>query len=127
MAKRRSSGDGAIYFDEKRNLYVGQITMGRDEKGKRKRKTVYGNTKSDVKAKLKNIQFQIFTGTFVDKSQLTIYHLAKQILDDKLNENRIKEASYFRHNETLKILKPILSILFWASFIFLLSKLSIYN
>lgn len=107
MAKRRSSGDGAIYFDEKRNLYVGQITMGRDEKGKRKRKTVYGNTKSDVKAKLKNIQFQIFTGTFVDKSQLTIYHLAKQILDDKLNENRIKEASYFRHNETLKILKPI--------------------
>ncbi len=107
MAKRRASGDGAIYFDEKRNVFVGQVTMGRDEKGKRKRKTIYGKTKTEVKDKLKNIQFQVFTGTFVDKSGITIYHLAKQILDDKLNENRIKEASYFRHSETLKILKPI--------------------
>ena len=107
MPKRRSSGDGAIYFDEKRNVFVGQITMGRDEKGKRKRKTIYGKTKTEVKDKLKNIQFQVFTGTFVDKSGITIYHLAKQLLDDKLNENRIKEASYFRHCETLKILKPI--------------------
>lgn len=107
MPKRRSSGDGAIYFDEKRNLYVGQVTLGRDEKGKRKRKTVYANTKSEVKAKLKNIQFQVFTGTFVDKNDVTFFHLAKQVLDDKLNQNEIKDPSYFRHMETLKILSPI--------------------
>ena len=107
MSKRRGKGDGAIYFDEKRGLYVGQIGLGYDERGKRKRKTVYGNTKAEVKLKLKNIEFQIYTGTFVDKSDITIYHLAKQILDDKLNANEIKEASYYRHNETLKMLAPI--------------------
>ena len=107
MAKRRSRGDGSIYFDEKRGLYIGQVNLGYNEDGKRKRKTVYGKTKTDVKAKIKNVEYQIYTGTFVDKSQITLYHLAKQILDDKLNQNEIKEPTYFRHMETLKILKPI--------------------
>lgn len=107
MPKRRSKGDGAIYFDEKRGLYVGQIGLGYDDKGKRKRKTVYGSTKADVKAKLKNIEFQIYTGTFTDKSNITIYHLAKQILDDKLNANEIKDSTYYRHLDTLKTLAPI--------------------
>ena len=107
MAKRRSKGDGSIYLDEKRGLYVGQITLGFDEKGKRKRKTVYGSTKAEVRSKLKNIEFQVYTGTFVDKSDISIYHLAKQILDDKLNQNEIKQSTYYRHMETLKALKPI--------------------
>lgn len=111
MPKRRSKGDGAIYFDEKRGLYVGQIGTGYYENGKRKRKTVYGNTKADVKTKLKNIEFQIYTGTFVDKSDITIYHLAKQILDDKLNQNDIKESTYYRHLDTLKMLAPIYNTL----------------
>lgn len=107
MAKRRSRGDGAIYYDEKRGMFVGQINLGYDENGKRKRKTVYGKTKTEVKAKVKNVEYQVYTGTFVDKSQITLYHLAKQLLDDKLNQNEIKEPTYFRHMETLKILRPI--------------------
>lgn len=107
MAKRRSKGDGAIYFDEKRGKYVGQITLGVDEKGKRKRKTVYGDTKTEVRSKLKGIEFQVYTGLFVDKNDITLYHLAKQILDDKLNQNEIKEVSYYRQMETLKILSPL--------------------
>lgn len=107
MAKRRARGDGAIYFDEKRKMYVGQIGLGYDENGKRKRKTVYGNTKADVKAKLKGIEIQVYTGTFLDDSGVTIYHLAKQLLDDKLNQNEIKPPTYHRHMETLKRLSPI--------------------
>lgn len=107
MAKRRARGEGAVYFDEKRNLYVGQIGLGFDFYGKRKRKTVYGKTKKEVKEKLKSIEFQIYTGTFVDKNDITIYHLAKQILDDKLNQNEFKEPTYYRHIETLKTLEPL--------------------
>ena len=107
MAKRRLKGDGSIYFDDKRSLYVGQITMGFDEKGKRKRKTVYGKTRAEARNKLKNIDMQIFTGTFTDEKDVTVYHLAKQLLDDKLNQNEIKPATYYRHIETLKTLAPI--------------------
>ncbi len=107
MPKRRLKGDGSVYFDNKRGLYVGQITLGFDEKGKRKRKTVYGKTKTEVRNKLKNIDMQIFTGTFTDEKDVTIYHLAKQMLDDSLNQNEFKETTYFRHIETLKTLAPI--------------------
>lgn len=105
--KRNANGDGAVYFSKDKNKWVGQITLGIDENGKRKRKTVYGNTSTEVKQKLKNVEFQVFTGEFVDKSGITIYHLAKQMLDDELNMNYIKENTYFRHMETLKRLKAI--------------------
>lgn len=104
---KRANGDGAIFFNETKKKWVGQITLGYDENGNRKRKTVYGSTKSEVKQKLKQIEIGVFTGEFVDKSNITIYQLAKQILDDDYNANIIKENTYFRHLETLRRLKDI--------------------
>lgn len=107
MPKKKANGEHSIYFDESRKTYVGQITLGYDENGKRKRKTVYGKTKKEVREKIKQIEFGIASGTFVDKSDITIYQLAKQMLDDNLNMGYIKESSYHRTYETLKRLKPI--------------------
>ncbi len=107
MPKKKANGEHSIYFDEKRKTYVGQITLGYDENGKRKRKTVYGKTKQETREKIKQIEFGIASGTFVDKSDITIYHLAKQMLDDNLNMGYIKESTYHRHISTLKRLKPI--------------------
>ena len=107
MPKRRAKGDGAIFFDENRKTYIGQISLGYDTNGKRKRKTVYGKTKAEVKEKLKNVEFQVYTGTFLNKNEITIYQLSKQILDNKLTQNEVKESTYFRHIETLKMLEPI--------------------
>lgn len=104
---KRANGDGAIFFNESKGKFVGQITLGYDENGKRKRKTVYGATKTEVKQKLKQIELGIFTGNFVDKNNITIYQLAKQLLDDDFNTNHIKENTYYRHLETLQRLKPI--------------------
>ena len=104
---KRANGDGAVYFSESRKKWIGQITLGYDENGNRKRKTVYGSTKSEVKQKLKQIEIGIFTGEFIDKSHITIYQLAKQLLDDDFNANIIKENTYYRHLETLRRLKDI--------------------
>ena len=110
LSKKRNKGTGSIHYDDKRKMFIGQFELGYDENGKRKRKTVYGRTKADVQTKLKSIEMQIYTGIFVNESEITIYQLAKQINDDKLNQNEIKEATYYRHLETLKILKPIYNI-----------------
>lgn len=104
---KRANGDGAVYFSDTKNKWVGQITLGYDESGNRKRKTVYGSTKSEVKKKLLQIEIGIHTGDFVDKSNITIYQLAKQILDDDYNSNLIKENTFYRHLETLRRLKDI--------------------
>lgn len=105
--KKRANGDGAVYFNEHKNKWVGQITLGYDENGNRKRKTVYGFTKTEVKQKLKQIEVGVYTGDFVDKSSITIYQLAKQLLDDDFNANLIKESTYYRHIETLRRLRDI--------------------
>lgn len=104
---KRANGEGTVYYNEKKNKYVGQISLGYDENGKRRRKTVYGDTPAEVHKKLKNIEFKIFTGEFIDRNDITIYHLAKQLLDDKLNYNEIKPATYYSHRETLRRLKSL--------------------
>ena len=107
---KKANGEHSLYFDKEKNQYRGQIVIGRDERGKLRRKSVYGKTKKEVREKLNQIEFGIQTGTFVDKSAITFYQLAKQILDDERNLNYIKTPTYFRHMETLKQLKLIHSI-----------------
>lgn len=104
---KKANGEHSLYFDKEKKQYRGQIVIGRDEFGKLRRKSVYGKTKKEVREKLNQIEYGITTGTFVDKSNITVYQLAKQILDDERNLNYIKEQSYFRSMETLKQLKAI--------------------
>ena len=51
MAKR-GNGEGTIYYSEKLNKWVGQFTDGIKIDGKINRKSVYGNTRKEVKDKL---------------------------------------------------------------------------
>lgn len=53
MAKgRRGNGDGTIYYDEKKQRWVGQIMLGYKADGKPDRRTAYGKTRREVAEKL---------------------------------------------------------------------------
>lgn len=105
--KRQSNGSNTVFFRESKKLWVGEIFLGYNEDGTPKRKTVYGKTKKEATDKLKQIEFSITSGTFTDKSEITIYHLAKQMIEDSYNLNEIKENTYYRHLSTLSELQPI--------------------
>lgn len=108
---RRIKGDGSIYFDEKRNRYIGTVDLGRDVvTGKRQRRKVSGKTKRECNNNLQKLKNQLANGTYLDKSEISLYHLAKIMLDEDLASNQIKIGTYYRHIETLKRLKPIYSI-----------------
>lgn len=100
-------GDGTIFYSNSQKKWMGQINIGRDENGKIKRKTVYGKTAEDVKEKLNQIKYSIYSGTFIDISHITFYQLAKQMQDDKLAMNEIQEQTYYRNLETLKLTAAI--------------------
>lgn len=100
-------GDGTIFFSNSKNKWMGQINVGLDENGKMKRKSVTGNSQQEVREKLNQIKFEIYSGTFVDSSHITFEQLMKQIIEDKLEMNEIQEQTAARHLETLKVLKPI--------------------
>ncbi|MEU9832721.1 site-specific integrase [Streptosporangium sp. NPDC048047] len=55
MTKRRSRGDGGLHWDEKRQRWIATASLGYAPDGKRITKRASGKTKTEAKAKLKEI------------------------------------------------------------------------
>lgn len=91
---KRGNGEGTIYYSEKLNKWIGQFTAGRKLDGKLNRKSVYGNTRKEVKEKMTIALADVQKDMFIDKNSITIGELGQQILDIKLKTNVITENSY---------------------------------
>lgn len=102
---KRGNGEGTIYYSEKLNKWVGQFTAGRKDDGKLNRKSVYGDTRKEVKEKITQKLSEIQNKTFIEKSDTTISMLGKQIIDNKFNSNIISEATYGRALGTFEHIK----------------------
>ena len=55
MATRRSHGDGGLHWDETRQRWIATITTGYTPTGKRVVRKAAGRTKTEARAKLKNL------------------------------------------------------------------------
>lgn len=102
---KRGNGEGTIYFSEKLNKWVGQFTAGRKADGKLNRKSVYGNTRKEVKEKITKALAEVQSKTYIEKNDTTISMLGKQIIDNKFNSNTISEATYGRALGTFEHIK----------------------
>lgn len=103
-------GEGTIFYSNSKGKWMGQINVGKGENGKIKRKSVTGKTPEEVKQKLKQIEFDIYTGTFINEATITFKQIEKQILKDRFALNKFQQQTYYRHLETLKMLKSISKI-----------------
>ncbi len=104
MAKR-GNGEGTIYYSEKLNKWIGQFTAGRKSDGKINRKSVYGDTRKEVKEKITKALADVQDSCFIDKSNITVYELANEIVEDKKNSNQISANTYNRAKYTLLIIQ----------------------
>jgi len=55
MTKRRSKGDGALYWSEARQRFIAEVTIGYTPAGKRIYRRGSGRTKTEARAKLKDV------------------------------------------------------------------------
>lgn len=104
---KRGNGEGTIYYSEKLNKWVGQFTAGRKDDGKLNRKSVYGNTRKEVKEKITKALAEIQNNTYIDKSNLTLIDVVKSYCEQQYNANKLSEASYLRKQETAKIISKL--------------------
>lgn len=106
MAKARKPknhyGQGSIFYLESKKKWMGQLDLGKDENGKRIRKTVLGDSPEEVDEKMKKVKFDIYSGKFVDATTITFEQLMMQMLNEKRAMNEIQDQTYFRHLDTLK-------------------------
>lgn len=98
-------GDGSIYFVKSRNCYAGQVYLEID--GEKIRKSVYGKTERIVKDKIRELQIQAKAGAFKKVDKTTFYELAEKMIEEQIDLNEIRQSTYKRKLETLKMLAPL--------------------
>lgn len=75
MAKKRGQNEGGIY-QRANGTWEARVSLGYDALGKRIRKSVYGPTRADVRAKMERAQRQARTGVRVENRTSTREYLA---------------------------------------------------
>lgn len=78
-SKKRAHDEGTI-TQRRDGTWMGQISLGYDDSGKRKRKTIYGKTQKEVRAGLDEFKRQIASGTFSD-ARLTVKDYLEKCLE----------------------------------------------
>jgi hypothetical protein len=71
-SRRRENGDGSVFFRKSKGLWCAELTTEFDAQGRRKRRTIYGRTKAEVIAKMKEVEAAVTVGTYVPPSRLTV-------------------------------------------------------
>lgn len=59
-------------------------------------------TIKEFKARVTDVKNKLNTGAYIEKNSITVYELAKELIDNKLKRNILGEASYVRNKQTLK-------------------------
>ena len=96
MATRRQKGTGSIWQDKTTKKWKGQIQIGVLPSGRRKLKTVTGESQKEVKWKLEAIKKDLLMDNIIDTSQLTIPELAKMVNDNQKSLNQKDTSAHTR-------------------------------
>ena len=103
--KARGNGEGTIYKREihGKTKWCAEYTLQYcDRNGKRKKKTIFGDTRQEVKDKLDQLIVELGTNTYVDKNTTKFIDIAKGIVTDGYKLNKLSESSYNRKMQTIK-------------------------
>lgn len=96
------NGEGSLYYSEKLQRWVFQYVVN----GKRKTLTQKkGERTKDFKARVTNIKQEQNNGTYIEDSNITIYQLGLEIIENKFKRNQIQEVTYGRNIATLQFIK----------------------
>lgn len=97
---RKSNGSGSIYYDEKRERWIGEIQWN-DKKGEKHRKRFANKKQSVVKNKLKEFKRELaIANGNISSEDITFKEFADYWLSSVL-KNKLKPTSYTRKEVTL--------------------------
>ncbi|MEU1735876.1 tyrosine-type recombinase/integrase [Streptosporangium sp. NPDC020145] len=85
MTKRRSRGDGGLHWDERRQRWIATASLGHGPDGKRITKRGSGKTKTEAKAKLKEVLRDYEDGLAIAPADYTVAHAVNDWLAYGLN------------------------------------------
>ena len=102
---KRVKGEGTIFKNNIRDIWVGQYYDGITEDVKPKRKSVYGKTKLEVSKKLNDIMHKKSNSLYIEKSNITLIEVIEKNREEKYEANIIGDGQYARLKWTEKKIK----------------------
>lgn len=96
MTKRRSHGDGGLYWDESRQRWRAEITIGYKADGKRITRKASGRTKTEAKDKLKGLIHDYDEGLSVPAGNYTVSNAIINWLEHGLNGRDSRTVGMYR-------------------------------
>ena len=106
MAKR-GNGEGTIYYSEKLNKWIGQFVAGRKTDGRLNRKSIYGNSRKEVKEKMTKALAEVQDDLYVDKTDITLDQTITMCIEQNKKANKIRQVTYNRNMQTQKIVRKL--------------------
>ncbi|WHH58440.1 site-specific integrase [Petroclostridium sp. X23] len=103
---KRGNGEGSIYQRKSDGKWCGQITIGFDENGKQKIRTLYANDREELIKKFDMERSRLHMGYNIEPSMLTVGKWV-DIWLTQYKKNSIKPATYDGYYNTIKnYIKP---------------------
>ena len=102
--KSNGNGQGSIYFNKSKNIWIGQYTING------KRKTVYQSKKETVtefKKRFTKIINEINQGTYIEKTNKTLMNILNEYVENKYKNNKVSARKHLRDMEKVKQVKSI--------------------
>ena len=100
--KTRGNGEGTIYFDNTRNIYVGQYCVNRKKHSIYQRKK---ETNTEFKRRFNRTLNEIHQGIYTENSKETVVTIIKEYIDNKHLDKITSDRTYKRDLETLEQVK----------------------
>jgi integrase len=94
VTKRRSRGDGSIYFDAVNNTWIGALDLGRDAAGRRRRLKVSGRTKTLVLTRLRELGHRVDAGDTPTHDKITVRNAVEDYLARGLSPRLASNTRY---------------------------------
>ncbi len=91
MVKRRSKGEGSVWFDEKNNRWMGKITLPN-----KKRRTKSGKTKKEILDWLTDQKSKIKKGVYVTDENVKLGDFITSYMEDVASHN-LRPRTYIAH------------------------------
>jgi integrase len=99
---RRGHGEDSVYFDVANNCWVASVSLGYSPDGKRRRRTVRGRTKTEVRDKLRSLREDI-SSSVRSPAGYTVGQAIQDWLASGLDGRSESTVAKYRH-----VLKPVM-------------------
>lgn len=100
MGKRRSRGEGSIFYNEQKNVWVAEITV----KGKKRRK--YNRTQKEARVWLLEQRENIAKGLLIDDKKVTLEEFIDRWFED-IAKPRLRDSTIAAHESIIRVhIKP---------------------